>query len=114
MPPLEQTPSTDHFPGMTKEPPILEMTIQGDFVDSPRGPPRTRRVPLGTRVLIWASVFAAISIACAVAVFALWLLAVLIPIALVAAVIAYGVLRYQMWRNGGSLPGATIRWVRRP
>ncbi len=105
MTPLEQSAGTDHFPGMTQKPPILEMTIEGDFVD----PPRMPRVPFGTRVLIWASVVAAIAIAGAVAVFALSLLAVMIPIALVAAVIAYGVFRYQMWRNGGP-----IQWVRRP
>ena len=98
---------------MTQKPPILEMTIEGDFVDSPQGPPQPPKVPFGTRVLIWSAVIAAIAIGCAVAVFALWLLAVLIPVALIAAAIAYGVFRYQMWRNGGSVPGGTIYWVRR-
>jgi membrane protein YdbS with pleckstrin-like domain len=94
---------------MTQKPPILEMTLDGGFV----GPPPNAKPPLGTRVLVWAAVIAAIAMSCAVAVFALWLLAVLIPVALVAAVIAYGVFRYQMWRNGGSVPGGTLRWDRR-
>ena len=93
---------------MNAKPPILEMTLEGEFVDSAAGTPQDLNIPFGTRLLIWASVAAAIAIACAVAVFALWLLAVMIPIALIAAVIAYGVLRYRMWRDGGS-----IRWVRR-
>lgn len=98
---------------MTKKPPILEMTIEGDFVDSAQRLPQAPKVPFGTRVLIWAAVVATIAIGFAVAVFALWLLAVLIPVALVAAAIAYGVFRYQMWRNGGSIQGGTIHWVRR-
>ena len=85
------------------------MTLEGEFVS----PPPNAKPPLGTRVLIWSAAIAAIAIGCAVAVFALWLLAVLIPVALIAAVIAYGVFRYQMWRNGGSVPGGTIYWVRR-
>ena len=97
---------------MNAKPPILEMTIEGEFVDTRQGThqgtPQSLNIPFGTRVLIWASIIAAIVIACAVAVFALWLLAVLIPVALASAVIAYGVLRYRMWRDGGS-----IHWVRR-
>ena len=98
---------------MTEKPPILEMTVEGDFVDPPQGRPGTQRVPFGTRVLIWASVVAVIAVGCAIAVFALWLLAVLIPVALIAALVAYAALRFQMWRNGGSVPGGTVRWVRR-
>jgi len=94
---------------MTEKPQILEMTIEGDFV----GPPPNAKPPLGTRVLVWAAVIAGIAVSLAVAVFAIWLLAVLIPVALVAAMIAYAVFRYQVWRNGGSIQGGTIRWVRR-
>ena len=97
------------FPNMREEPPILEMTIEGDFITPPQPP----RPPLGTRVLIWTAAVAAVAISLAVAVFALWLLAFLIPVALIAALIAYGVFRYQLWRNGGSIQGGTIRWVRR-
>ena len=56
---------------------------------------------------------AAIAVSCAVAVFALWLLAFLLPVAAVAALVAYAVFRYQMWRGGGSIRGGTIRYVRR-
>ena len=85
------------------------MTAEGDFVTPTRNP----KPPLGTRLLIWVAAFAAIAFSCVVAVFALWLLAFLIPVALVAAIVAYAMFRYQMWRNGGSVQGGTIRWVRR-
>lgn len=94
---------------MSQKSPYLEMTIEGEFVDPPPPP----KLPFGTRVLLWAAAVAAIALACAVAVFALWLLAILIPVALVAALVAYGAFRYQLWRNGGKPGGTTIYWVRR-
>ncbi len=94
---------------MNNDPSIIEMTVEGDFVSPPPGAKPT----LGTRVLVWVAAFAAIAVSCVVAVFALWLLAFLIPVALVAAMIAYGIFRFQVWRNGGSIQGGTIRWVRR-
>jgi len=94
---------------MDKKPLILEMTVEGDFVEPPKEP----RLPLGSKLLIWSAGIASIAAAGAVALAALWLLAIMIPIALVAAAIAYGVFRYQMWRNGGSIPGRTIYWSRR-
>jgi hypothetical protein len=94
---------------MNRDPRIVEMTIEGDFVDPPRGP----RVPFGTRVMVWAAAFAAVAIAGVVAVFALWVLAVLVPIAVIAAAIAYAVFRYQVWRNGGQPPNVMIWRMRR-
>ena len=94
---------------MSKEPPILEMTAEGDFVVPPPG----AKPPLGIRMLIWTFSVAAIAVACVVAVFALWLLAFLIPVAAVAALAAYVAFRYQVWRGRGSIQGGTIRWVRR-
>ena len=97
------------FAGMKEEPPVLEMTVDGDFI----GPSSGVKPPLGARVLIWVMSIAAIAVSCAVAVFALWLLAFLLPVAAVAALVAYAVFRYQMWRGGGSIRGGTIRYVRR-
>ena len=94
---------------MRKEPPILEMTVEGDFVT----PPPNATPSFGTQVLIWVAAFAAIVVSCAVAVFALWLLAVLLPVALLAGIVAYAMFRYRMWRSGGSIQGGSIRWVRR-
>ncbi len=85
------------------------MTLEGEFV-SPSPPPKP---PLATRVMIWAVVIAVLAASLVVAVFALWLLAFLIPVALVAALIAYLSFRYQLWRSGGSIRGGTIHIVRR-
>ncbi len=94
---------------MSNEQPILEMTVEGDFV----GPPPDAPTPLGNRVLVWVVSLAGIAVACAVAVFALWLLAFLIPVAALTVAIAYAVFRYRVWRSGGTIQGTTIRWVRR-
>ena len=91
---------------MTQEQTPIEMTIEGEFVrPMPEGKP-----PLGTRVLVWAAVIAALAGAGVVAVFAIWLLAILIPIALLAAVLAYAAFRYHLWRSGGSVQTLSFRW----
>lgn len=94
---------------MDKKPPILEMTIEGDFVTSKQEP----RVPFSTRLLIWSVTIAIIAVSVGVAAFALWLLAFMVPVAIVAALVAYTIFRYQIWRAGGSLESTGFRWVRR-
>jgi hypothetical protein len=94
---------------MSEQPPVLEMTVEGEFV----GPVPGAKPPFGTRLMIWVAVFAGIAVSCAVGLFALWLLAFLAPVALAAALIAYAAFRYQVWRAGGSFKGGTIRVKRR-
>jgi uncharacterized membrane protein YdbT with pleckstrin-like domain len=94
---------------MSQEPSHIEMTIEGEFAS----PPPPAKPPLATRVLIWATVVAVVAAACVVAIFALWLLAFLIPIAVVTALFAYLAFRFHLWRTGGSISGGTFRWERR-
>jgi hypothetical protein len=78
----------------------LEMTPDGDFVTPPGS-------PLGNKVLKIAIVLAAIAVAGVLASFAFWLALTLIPIAIGAALVAYGILRYRVWqaqRSGGFPP----------
>ena len=98
---------------MGKEPAILDMTIEGEFVTPPLGGPHSGKPPLGARLLFWAIVLAAVAFAGVIAVFALWLLAFLIPLALLAALVAYVAFRIQLWRNGGSIQAGRYRWGRR-
>jgi len=91
---------------MTQHPTIIEMTIEGDFAD----PPPNDKPPFAARVMVWAAAIAAIAVAGAVAVFALWLLAFLIPIALLAALAAYVAFRIQVWRGVASGNSYTFRW----
>jgi hypothetical protein len=78
----------------------IDMTPEGDFV-SPAGS------PFGNKVLKVALVIAAIAAAGVLASLAFWLAVTLIPIAIGAGLIAYGILRYRIWqatRNGGFPP----------
>jgi hypothetical protein len=82
---------------MTEQTPrIIDMTPEGDFV-SPQ--PRTRP-PGGFAVTLGlsAAIVAAIAGAVVVAALLLWVASIMIPIALVAGVVAYAAFRFQMWR----------------
>lgn len=91
---------------MTQHPTIIEMTIDGDFAD----PPPNAKPPFGARVMVWAAAIAAVAVAGAVMVFALWLLAFLIPVVLLAALVAYVAFRVQVWRGAASGNTYTLRW----
>jgi len=86
-----------HVHLMTEQMPrILDMTPEGDFV-SPRPqrrPPRGFAVTLG----LSAAIVAAIAVAVVVAALMLWVASIMIPVALVAGVVAYAAFRFQMWR----------------
>ena len=86
-------------------PPELDMLPDGSF----RRPPRP---PIATRIFIWAAVVAAIVGALAVASFALWFALILLPVALIAGVVAWAALRFQLWRAGRG--AASRRDVWRP
>jgi CHASE2 domain-containing sensor protein len=70
------------------------MTLDGRF----REP---AAVPVVTRIGHVALIVAALATAGAVALLALWFALALIPVALGAGLVAYGVLRYQRWRGQG-------------
>jgi hypothetical protein len=71
---------------------VIDMTPSGEFL------PRSRRLPLTARVGIAAALIAvACAIAAAAAIF-LWLASILLPVALIAAAVAYGAFKLQLWR----------------
>jgi hypothetical protein len=76
------------------EPPPLDMTLDGQFRDPPV-------VPVVAQIGRMAIVVAVMAAAGAVALLALWFALALIPVALGAGLVAYGVLRYQRWRGQG-------------
>ncbi len=79
-------------------PPELEMTLEGEFVSPPTP-------PVSTRIMFWAIVVAVIAGAVTFAAAALWVALTILPIALGAAAIAYGLFRYRLWRAGVSIDG---------
>jgi hypothetical protein len=73
-------------------PPELDLLPDGSF--------RTRRPPVTARIFAWAIVIAVVAAGLAVAALALWFALILIPVVLVAGLIAWLAFRYQIWRAG--------------
>ncbi len=93
----------------TRTPIQIDMNADGSF----RTPPQAQFSanafsapgPLSATLLRWALIVAGVATVGAVAFFVLWLALVMVPIAIGAAAIAYGVLRYRMWKSGVSVKG---------
>ena len=89
---LERRARARHIFGMNqRRPPDLDMTINGEFV-SPR------KVPVSSRILMWAVVVAVLAGALSLAAFTLWLALMILPVAIGAAVVAWVMFRYRVWR----------------
>jgi hypothetical protein len=82
----------------------IDMTPDGEFIAPPSS-------PFSSKILRVALVVMTLAAAAGIAFLALWLALVLIPIAIGAGLIAYGVLRYRMWKagNSGGFQGFTFR-----
>ncbi len=78
--------------------PILDMTADGQF----RTPPQPT---LSDRIFGYAVIAAVIAGGLAVAALALWFAMILIPIAILAGLVAYATLRWRLWRAGITLRG---------
>jgi hypothetical protein len=87
-------------------PPELDMTLEGGFVEPPRPPVP----PILSRVMLWAIVVAVLAGALSIAAFALWLALLILPVAVGAAVVAYGVFRFQAWRGQQSVSSQRNLW----
>ncbi len=70
----------------------IDMTPDGRFVEPPVS-------PLAARVFRWAIVVALVAMGLSVAALLAWFALMLIPVALVAVLIAWAAWRWQMWRR---------------
>jgi hypothetical protein len=86
-----------------RRPPELDMTIDGQFVSPPR-------VPISSRILMWAIVIAVLAGALALAALALWVALIILPVAFAAAVVAWAMFRYRVWRAQRSVAGQGNVW----
>lgn len=82
------------------------MTLEGEFVSPPKP-------PVSTRIMVWAIVVAIIAGGLSLAALALWVAMIILPVALGAAVIAWIIFRYRMWRAGASFGGQRNVWSAR-
>ena len=79
------------------------MTIKGEFVSPPKA-------PISSRILMWAIVVAILAGAFSLAAFALWVALIILPVAFGAAVVAWAVFRYRIWRAQRSMGGQRTVW----
>ena len=79
------------------------MNLRGEFVEPPRP-------PVVSRIMLWAIVVAVLAGALSIAAFALWLALLVLPVAIGAGVVAYGLFRFQAWRAGKSLGSRRDLW----
>jgi hypothetical protein len=73
--------------------PVIDMTPSGEFL-----PRRPVRLSIAARVGIAATLVALVAAVAAAAAIFLWLASILLPVALVAAAVAYGAFKLQLWR----------------
>jgi fatty acid desaturase len=78
-----------------RTPPELDLLPDGSY--------RPRRPPVAARIFAWAIVIAAVAAAMALAAFALWIALILIPVVMLAGLIAWLAFRYQVWRAGAAV-----------
>jgi hypothetical protein len=74
---------------------IIDVTLDGEVRSGPR---RASWVDAALRLAVLVAVLAAVL---AVAALALWLALILIPVAFGAALVAWGLWRWRMWRRKG-------------
>ena len=80
-----------------REPPELEMTLDGQFTR------RSDAIGLPAKIAIVAIVVAIVAGGIAIAALALWIALMLIPIAAAAGLVGWGAMRFQLWRARRSL-----------
>jgi hypothetical protein len=101
---LEPGPIARQVDGMKqRRPPELEMTIDGEFV-SPR------KAPIASRIVVWAVVVAVIAGALSLAAFALWIALLILPVAVGAALVAWAMVRYRIWRTQREMGSRRTIW----
>ncbi len=83
---------------MSRIPPVIDMAPDGTFRTKPPG----MRAPLSFKLLLGATIVAVLAGAAAVAALALWIAALLLPVAVIAVVVAWGTYQYRVWRRRGA------------
>ncbi len=79
-----------------RNPPVLDMAPDGTFRTRPSG----LRAPLSFKLLLGATIVAVMAGAFAVAALALWVAALLLPVVIIAAGVAFAAFKYRQWRRG--------------
>ena len=81
---------------MDRNPPVIDMTLDGAF----RTPPRVAAgTPLSFKLLVGAVLVAVMAGAIAVAALAIWVVSLLLPVLIIAAGVAWATFHYRRWQH---------------
>lgn len=96
---------------MNREPPTLDMRPDGSFTEAagahrPAGghpfglPPPGRRptVPLSAKLMLGGIVVAAVGFSIAVAVLAIWVVSLVLPVIIIGVAVAWAAMKYRRWQ----------------
>ncbi len=83
-------------------PPEIEIRMDGSF-PPPRGPSLPMKI--AGVALALATVAGVLALAALILWIVLWAIVVLVPVALLSALVAWAAYRYQVWRRGRSFGG---------
>lgn len=87
-----------------REKPIIDMTREGEFVNGPQGSPFGQppfgpgKLPLAARIGRTAIIVAVLAGLLLAAALALWFALALIPVVIIASLVAWIAYRVQLWR----------------
>ena len=87
---------------MDRVPPTIDMLPDGSFRQPP---PHIPAFPMAGKLMVAAVAVAIIGTAVLVAIAAIWLISMILPVVLIAAAIAYGLYRYRRWQLFRGHPG---------
>ncbi len=88
---------------MNSRPPVIDMRPDGSFVP----PPRRAVLPFSTKLMIGAAIVAVAGIMVVVAAVAVWVVSVVLPVAIIAAAVAW--VAYKLRRGGFLGTGRDVR-----
>ena len=77
---------------MKRPPQVIDMRLDGSFPQAPRG------VPISFKLMVTAIAVAGLASFVAVAALAVWVLSMVVPVAIVAGLMAWATLRFRQWQ----------------
>jgi hypothetical protein len=88
------------FRNQADEPPVLDMTPEGEFRGAPGWKPPGSTTPWANKLLRYALVVAVLGGFVLVAALALWLALLMIPVVAAAAIIGYAAYHWRRYKEG--------------
>ena len=79
---------------MVQRPPTIDMLPDGTF----RAPPQPPRVPFSLKLGVGAVLVAVVGLSLSVAALAIWFVSLILPVVVIAGVVAWGALRFRRWQ----------------